>query len=115
MEVAQLLSRMDAMVSKGQIVDAVDEFFSPDAETLDFDGTKTHTKAEMLEKMSGFVGAIENVNGITLHHSVANDKVSMSEYTFDFDMKDGSSILWHEIIRREWENGKVINEQYFKN
>ncbi len=115
MQVAKHLSEMDIMVAKGQIVEAVDKFFSDKAETLDFDGTKTTTKAQMLDKMNGFLGGIRKVNGITLHHSIANGHISMSEYTFDFDMQDGSHILWHEIIRREWQDGKVVNEQYFKN
>lgn len=115
MQVANLLSEIDALVSKGQMVDAVDRYFSPNARTLDFDGTATTSKAAMLEKMNGFVGAIQKVNGITLHHSVAGEDVSMSEYTFDFDLKDGTHIRWHEIIRREWRDGKVVNEQYFKN
>ncbi len=54
-------------------------------------------------------------NEITLHYAVAGDDVSMSEYTFNFDMKDGSNILWHEIIRRVWKDGKVVDEQYFIN
>jgi hypothetical protein len=40
--------------------------------------------------------------------------VSASEFTFDFDMKDGSKIYWLEIIRRVWNaEGKVIQEEYF--
>ena len=115
MQIANVLSEIDTMVSQGQIVEAVDKFFHAEAQTVDFEGTVTSTKEEMLTKMNGFVGSIQNVNGITLHHSIANDTVSMSEYTFDFDMKDGSHILWHEIIHREWKDGKVIKEQYFKN
>jgi len=115
MQTTDFLSEMDAMVSKGQIVEAVEKFFADSAKTVDFDGTETKTKSEMLTKMKGFVGSIKNVNGITLHHAVAGDGVSMSEYTFDFDMKDGSHVLWHEIIRREWQDGKVVRENYFKN
>lgn len=109
------LSIMDNMVVHGQIQEAVEQFFAEKATTKDFDGTITANKSEMLAKMSGFLGGIQKVNGITLHHASAHNDVSMSEYTFDFDMKDGSHILWHEIIRRQWKEGKVINEQYFKN
>jgi len=28
-------------------------------------------------------------------------------------MKDGSKILWHEILKREWKDGKVVKESYF--
>ena len=115
MQTKQLLSEMDALVTQGQIINAVDTFFADTAQTIDFDGTVTMTKAAMLEKMNGFLGGIETVNGITLHNALSNDTISMSEYTFDFDMKDGSKILWHEIIWREWKDGKVIKEQYFQN
>lgn len=115
MEILTLVQEMDDMVQKGQIVEAVDAYFGDAAVTEDFDGTVTRNKGEMLEKMRTFLSAIEKVNGITLHHATVNDTVSMSEYTFDFDMKDGSKVLWHEIIRRVWEDGKVVNEQYFKN
>lgn len=115
MQVADLVSEMDAMVLQGQIVDAVDRFFADDARTVDFDGTVTKNKAEMIEKMTGFVGAIQQVNGITLHHSATGPNVSLSEYTFDFDMQEGGKVLWHEVIRREWRDGKVVDEQYFKN
>lgn len=115
MNLQQLVSEMDAMVLQGQVVEAVDAYFGDAAVTRDFDGTVTADKAAMLEKMRGFAGAIAKVNGIKLHHSAVNGSVSMSEFTFDFDMKDGSKVLWHEIIRRVWQDGKVINEQYFKN
>ena len=114
MQITNQLSEMDAMVSKGQIVEAIEKFFHEEVQTQDFDGTITENKAQTVQKLSGFVGSIQNVNGITLHHSVAGDNVSMSEFTFDFDMKDGSHVLWHEIIRRIWKDGKVIGEQYFK-
>ena len=115
MELTNLLSEMDALVVKGQIPTAVDKFFADDATTSDFSGVTTDTKAAMLEKMSGFLGGIQTVNGITLHQALAGKTVTMSEYTFDFDMKDGSHILWHEIIHRTWKDGKVIKEQYFTN
>ena len=54
----------------------------------------------MVEKMEGFVGSIAKVNGITHHSTTIGDNISASEFTFDFDMKDGSKILWHEIIKR---------------
>ena len=64
--------------------------------------------------MQGFAGAIANVNDITLHHTSVNGNVSFAEFTFDFDMKDGSNIHWHEILRTVWQNGQIIEEQYFK-
>ncbi|WP_454046185.1 hypothetical protein [Chryseobacterium sp. Marseille-Q8038] len=101
------------MVKKGQIVEATEKFFAPDAKTIDFDGTVTKGKSEMIAKMQGFAGAIAKVNGITLHNASLNGDVSFAEFTFDFDMKDGSKVLWHEILRTIWQNGQIVEEQYF--
>ena len=69
----------------------------------------------MIQKMEGFVAGIAKVNTIKHHHSIVDNNVSASEFTFDFDMKDGSKIFWHEIIRRVWNNqGRVIQEEYFQ-
>lgn len=115
MDIKTKVSQMDAMVSQGDIVNAVKEFFSEDATTSDYGKVNTTGKAQMVEKMEGFVGAIAKVNGITHHHSIVDGTLSASEFTFDFDMKDGSKIYWHEIIRRKWDHeGKVIAEQYFE-
>ena len=114
MNIKEQVTKMDALVSQGAIVDAVKEFFAEIATTSDYGKVATSNKSQMVEKMEGFAGAIANVNGITNHHSIVNGKVSASEFTFDFDMKDGSKIYWHEIIRRIWnEDGKVIQEEYF--
>ena len=110
----EIFSAKNEMVRKGQIVEATDKYFAADSKTIDFDGTITNGKSEMLVKMEGFANAIANVNKIELHHASINGEVSFAEFTFDFDMKDGSTVLWHEILRTRWQNGKIIEEQYFK-
>ncbi len=115
MNIKNQVQQMDEMVAQGAIVQAVKTFFSDQANTSDYNQIKTSDKAQMIEKMEGFVGSIAKVNGITHHHSIVDNQVSASEFTFDFDMKDGSKILWHEVIRRVWnEDGKVIAEEYFQ-
>lgn len=115
MNIKNQVQKMDAMVTEGAIVEAVKTFFADDANTSDYDNVTTTGKIQMVEKMEGFLGAISKVNGITHHHTIVDNNVSASEFTFDFDMKDGSKIFWHEIIRRIWnEKGYVIAEEYFQ-
>lgn len=114
LELNQIIFDKHQMVKSGQIVEATEKYFADHAKTADFDGSTTNSKQEMITKMEGFAGAIANVNDITLHHANTEGNVSFAEYTFDFDMKDGSKILWHEIIRSVWDNGKIVEEQYFK-
>lgn len=115
MNIKNQAQQMDSMVSQGAIVDAVKTYFAETANTSDYNNVTTSDKGQMVQKMEGFVGAIASVNDITHHRTIVDENVSASEFTFDFDMKDGSKILWHEIIRREWNaEGKVTAEQYFQ-
>ena len=110
----EIVSAKNEMVKSGLIVEATEKFFAPNAITHDFDGTITKNKAEMVSKMQGFAGAIAKVNGITLHQVAVSGNVSFAEFIFDFDMTDGRKILWHEILRTVWQDGQIIEEQYFK-
>lgn len=102
------------MVTKGDIVNAVKTYFADQASTSDYGQVATTTKDQMVSKMETFLASIAKVNGITHHQTLVDRHSSASEFTFDFDMKDGSKIYWHEIIKRDWnEEGKVIREQYF--
>jgi hypothetical protein len=109
-----LFAEKNEMILKGQIVEACEKFFADDAKTMDFTGALTNSRDELVAKEKGLLENMKNVNGITLHYASITGDVSFAEFTFDFDMKDGSKILWHEIIRTVWENGKVTEEAYFK-
>jgi hypothetical protein len=111
--VTQLFKAKNDMILNGEIVEATQKFFAPHATTHDHYGSTTPDLAAEIKKLEGFVGSIAKVDGITLHQAANSDTVSFAEYTFDFDMKDGSKILWHEIIRSVWENGLIVDEQYF--
>jgi len=113
MDIRKLNTEVDALVSKGEILAAISKYFADGAVTTDHDGTVISSKKGHLAKIEAFLGSIAKVNGITFQHSGVGDDVSMSEFTFDFAMKDGSHVLWHEILRRVWKDGKIVDEQYF--
>ena len=110
----ELSNEKNEMVTSGQIIDAAEKYFASNIKTIDFDGTVTEGKQATMKKLHDFVGAIQKVNEITRHRSASYDSASFSEYIFSFEMKDGSKIYWHETIRSLWENGQIVEEQYFK-
>ena len=113
MNIEILNNELNSLALKGDMITAVTNYFAEQSTTKDHTGTVISSKAEHLKKMEAFLGGIAKVNGITLHKVAVGDNVSFNEFTFDFDMKDNSKILWHEVIRRIWANDKVIEEQYF--
>jgi hypothetical protein len=110
----ELSNAKNEMVTHGQIIAAAEKYFASNIKTIDFDGTVTEGKQATMKKLQDFVGSIQTVNEIALRRSASYNNASFSEYIFSFEMKDGSKIYWHEIIRSLWENGKIVEEQYFK-
>lgn len=110
----ELVKAMNEMVLNGQLIDAAEKYYAPTIKTIEYDGSVTEGKQAAMKKLNGFVGSIQEVKQIELRRSVSDDNASFSEYILDFDMKDGSNIYLHEIIRSLWENGQVVEERYFK-
>jgi len=109
----ELSNAKNEMVTNGQILDAAEKYFASNIKTIDFDGTVAEGKQVTLKNLNEFVGSIQKVNKIELLRSASYANASFSEYIFSFEMKDGSKIYWHEIIRSLWENGQIVEEQYF--
>jgi hypothetical protein len=110
----ELVNVMNGMVSNGQLIDAAERFYAPTVKTIEYDSSVTDGKPAAMKKLKDFVDSIKKVKQIELLRSVSDDDVSFSEYILDFDMKDGSNVYLHEIIRSLWENGQVVEERYFK-
>lgn len=105
---------MNEMVANGQLIEAAEKFYAPDIRTVEFDGTITEGRQAAMKKLTDFVSAIKKVKEITLLRSASENNASFAEYILDIDMKDGSNISMHEIVRSLWENDRVVEERYFK-
>jgi hypothetical protein len=110
----ELSNNMSKMVTNGQLIDAAEKYYAPNIKTIEFDGRITEGKQAAMKKLNDFVAGIKEVNEITLLGSASVDNASFSEFILDLDMKDGSNVYLHEIVRSIWENGQVVEERYFK-
>jgi hypothetical protein len=110
----ELVSEKNEMVTNGQILEAIEKFFAADARTVDFTGRKANSKQEAIDGQKQTVELIEKVNEISVHRVGVGDDVTFAEFIFDLDMKDGTKILWHEIIYSVWKNGMIVFEEYYK-
>lgn len=113
MTLEDIVNAKSDLMKQGRMADAAEQYFADTASSNDHNGSTTASRSDMVEKMNGFVGSIAKVNEITLHNTAVSGDVSFTEWTFDFDHSDGSKTHWHEIIRSVWEDGKIVNEQYF--
>lgn len=113
-DISTKVEALDKMVVEGKILEAVEQFFHPDAVTQEGNAADLiEGKAAKIEHLSAFFAGIGSVNAIKLHSTTVGDNVSMSEFTFDLTQKDGTAILWNEVLRRKWKDGLVTHERYY--
>jgi subtilisin-like proprotein convertase family protein len=113
MEISQQLEALDALVGQGKFVEAIAQFFDENVVAYSHPGDLIRGKQNKLYATQGFEDSIDHTNQIMLHSQAVGDGVSMSEFTFDFTQHGGNRLIWNEVIRRKWENGKVVEEKYY--
>ncbi len=112
MKLQQLVEALDAQILKGDIVGAFDAFAADNCVTLSNPQDKTQTKSQKLEILRWFFQNIASVNRIERLAFQAGDTTTDSQFVFDFTNRQGESLVFNEVIRRTWKNGKVVEEQY---
>jgi predicted flap endonuclease-1-like 5' DNA nuclease len=113
MTLKEKVENMDHLVLTGKFVEAVEQFFHPEAIVHSAHADRKSGKETKIESLKTFFSGIRQINHIKLHSYAVGDDVTMSEFTFDFTSIYGSPVIWHEVIRRRWKDGLVYDEKYF--
>lgn len=112
MKLQQLAEALDAQILKGDVVGAFAAFAADNCVTLSNPQDKTTNKAQKLEILNWFFQNIASVNRIERLAFQVGDTTSDSQFVFDFTNRQGETLVYNEVIRRTWKNGKVVEEQY---
>ncbi len=110
--IKQLDDELNALISQGKILDGLDQFYA-DASTFQEGNQSPRVgKATHRTFLEGFLGSLKKFNGATLHQQGVGTDVTLTEWTFDLVGPDGP-ILWNEVLRRQWKDGKVVSERFY--
>ncbi|MFN0013626.1 MAG: hypothetical protein ACKVU2_03680 [Saprospiraceae bacterium] len=112
MNVQQLVDALDAQVMKGDILGAFDSYAAENCVTLSNDENITRSKAQKLEILNWFFQNIASVNRIERPALRVVGNVTESQFVFDFVNRQGDNLVYSEVIRRTWKDGKMVEEQY---
>jgi hypothetical protein len=108
-----LETKLNALIAKGEMLEAVDQFYADDSVYQEGNQPpRTGGKKGQKEYLSNFFKTVKTVNALTLHGQSIGDGITMSEWTFNLTTNNGP-ILWNEVLRRRWQNGKVVSERYY--
>jgi predicted flap endonuclease-1-like 5' DNA nuclease len=113
MKLQQLVDALDAQIVKGDIFGAFEAFAADHCVTLSNEADKTYSKSQKAEALRGFLSHVARTNRIERFAvQLVNDQVTDSQFVFDFTDHYGRPMVYNEVIRRTWDNGKVVEEIY---
>jgi ketosteroid isomerase-like protein len=105
---------LNQMILEGQALDAFEKYYGEDIVMYDAGQPPREGKATNRVFEQEFFGAIAEFHGAELHGGAVHGDRSYSEWTFDFTLKDGTRITNRQVAAREWRDGKVVSERFFK-
>ena len=113
-DLTTLESELNAMTSSGKILEALDQFYAEDCQFQEGNETPIDGKAAQRERLSALFESLKGFNGATLHAASVGDQVTFSQWTFDMVSGDGESMIWNEVLVRQWRDGQVVHERYYQ-
>ena len=115
MNLNQLVEALDAQVLAGDFVGAFEKYAADNCTTLSTPDDKTTSKTQKTEALRWFFNNVASVNRTERLAVKAGKDVTDSQFVFDFTDNFGNRLVFNEVIRRSWKNGKVVEEQYLMN
>lgn len=108
-----LETSINELAKKGEMASSVEQFYADDCTFQEgSQPARAGGKAGQLTYLVNFFATVTKVNAIQLHGQAVGDGITISEWTFDMASTNGP-VLWNEIIRRNWRDGKVVSERYY--
>lgn len=108
-----LETKLNALIAKGDMIEAVEQYHADGCCYQEGNQPpRAGGKAGQKQYLTDFFKSVKSVNALKLHNQAVGDGVTLSEWTFDLTTKDGP-VLWNEVHRRLWQNGKVVSERYY--
>lgn len=112
-ELRQIDSELNEMTRSGRILDALTQFYDEACTFQEGNEPPRVGRQSQHDHLSRFFSSLKEFKGATLHSQGIGGDVTLTEWTFEMVGSDGP-IVWNEILRREWSDGKVVSEPYYQ-
>ncbi len=108
----QIDSELNQMTGRGEILDALATYYAEDCTFQEGNSDPRVGRQTQHEHLSNFFATLKEFKGATLHAQGVGEDTTLTEWTFEMIGPEGP-IVWNEILRRKWRDGKVVSERYY--
>ncbi len=115
MTTRESVNELVQMVLTGKMIEAFDKFYDDNVSMQENEAPPLVGKAANREKELGMASQIKEMHdGKALAILVDGDHAAI-EWLTEFTGQDNKRRRVHQVARQEWQNGKIIREQFFYN
>jgi len=111
-QLQQIDSELNELTRQGQILEGLEKFYDENCSFQEGNGDARVGRKTQHEHLSNFFATLKEFTGATLHAQGVGDDTTLTEWTFRMVGPDGP-IVWNEVLRRQWRDGKVVSERYY--
>ncbi len=108
----QVDDQLNEMTSAGQILEALERFYAEDCTFQEGNKEPLVGRRAHRDHLTEFFATLKEFTGATLHSQGVGEDATLTEWTFNMVGPEGP-IVWNEILRRQWQDGKVVSERYY--
>ncbi len=112
-QISQNIKQLNAMIQKGEIMQAMNRFYAEDTVMGENDQPPTEGLAANLAREQEFVDNTEWYAAELLDEVVEGD-VSMSRWKLDFhNQLYGNRLRFTQVSVAKWRDNKIVDERYY--
>jgi hypothetical protein len=112
-ELAKLEEEMNRLILTGRSEEAIERFYADDAALQENVEPEVMGKRAILARERAFAAKVASARPPVLHASAVGEDVTLSEWTWDVTLEDGTRVLLNEVSRRRWRQGKIVHERFY--
>lgn len=100
-------------LQNGEFVEAIEQFYTPDAATYENDAAPTVGRDQLATKERGVLAAFKDVKAVRIGPSLIEGDQVATRWSFSFTNAEGVTRTLDEIAWQTWRGNQLIEERFY--
>ena len=112
--VNETLNEMLGILKEGRMTEGQETYFADDVVTQEGNDAPVYGKRAAIERLDKFreTAGVSKFLSYEVRNVAVVGNVSFYDSTLSLKLKSGDTIHLEQVVRTEWNHGKIVNERY---
>ncbi len=113
MSLKSMVDDLNALVLKGQILEAFEKYYADDVVMQENEQPPTVGKDANREREKQFLANLQEFRGAEVKAVAIGENVSIVEWFYDYTHKEWGKVTHHQVAVQRWKDGKIVHERFY--